>query len=433
MTLTNTIRTALQGIGSNKLRSALTMLGIIIGVASVIAMLALGNGARQEVESSFRFLGSDEIQMGMERTLEDGDWQPKGKLLSYADGLAMVTNVPLVDRVEMTVTGYGKARHGRYVADVTATGTMALADTLLDIAQSMEIQPVGWPEDQPLTVEAFLANGRFYTPAEVTAGAEVCVLAHQTALDLFAGDDPVGETIWLNRRRCQVIGVLRELESTNPSNRFGDTNINEGLYLPISTAVAQLFEEEPEVIITAHVRDETQMETAKEQVKAYLRQRHDIAPDAAGNYDDDFFMTTRQDVLGARLEAARTFSLLLAAMATVSLVVGGIGIMNVMLVSVTERTREIGVRMAVGARRRDLILHFLLEAMLISALGGLLGVAVGVLVIPLAAQLNGSTAVLQPDSIPLAFGVALLTGVVFGLYPAVRAAYLNPMEALRYE
>jgi putative ABC transport system permease protein len=431
MTLLNTIRTAVMGIMSNKLRSALTMLGIIIGVASVIAMLALGNGARQEVESSFRTLGADEIRINMERTLEDGEWQPQGELLSYADGLEMAAHVPLVDRVEMTVAGYGKARYGRYNAGIPATG--AMANSLPAIAQASEIQPVGWSGDQPLSTEAFLAHGRFFTPAEVAAGAEVCVLAQQTALDLFAGDDPLGESIWLNRRRCQVIGVLREMESTNPANRFGDTNLNEGLYLPISTAVDQLFEQEPEVAITAHVGDESQMEAAKEQVEAYLRQRHGITPDAAGTYEDDFYITTRHDVLGARLEAVQTFSLLLAAMAAVSLGVGGIGIMNVMLVSVTERTREIGVRMAVGAQRRDLILHFLLEAVLISALGGLLGVAVGVLAIPLAAQLNGSTAVLQPDSIPLAFGVALLTGVVFGLYPAVRAAYLNPMEALRYE
>lgn len=431
MTWLNIIRTAVQGITSNKLRSALTMTGIIIGVASVIAMLALGNGARQEVESSFRFLGSDEIEIGMEQALEDGEMRPKGKLLSFADGLEMVANVPLVDRVEMTVTGYGKARNGRYVADITATG--AMADALPGLAQKNQTQPLGWPDGQPLTNEAFLANGRFFTPAEVAGGAEVCVLAHKTALDLFAGDNPVGETIWLNRQRCQVIGTLRELESTNPQERYGSTNINEGLYLPISTAVTHLFAKEPAVLITAHVRDEAQMETAKEQIAAYLRQRHGITPGDAGNDTDDFFMTTRQDVLGAKLEAARTFSLLLAAMATVSLVVGGIGIMNVMLVSVTERTREIGVRMAIGARRRDLIRHFLLEAVLISALGGLLGTAVGILVIPLAAQLNGSPALLQPNSIPLAFGVALLTGVVFGLYPAVRAAYLKPIDALRYE
>lgn len=431
MTLLNTLRTALQGIASNKLRSALTMLGIIIGVASVIAMLALGNGARHEVESSFRFLGSDEMQIGMEQTWEDGEYRPKGKLLSFADGLEMPANVPFVDRVEMTVTGYGKARNGRYVADVTVTGVMA--DALLSLAQKNETQPVGWPDGQPLTSESFLVNGRLFTPAEVAGGEEVCLLGHKTALDLFGGDDPVGETIWLNRQRCQVVGVIRELESTNPDERFSDTSINEGIYLPLGTAITQLFAEEPPVDITAHVRDEAQMETAKEQVNAYLRQRHDITPDSEGNVADDFYVTTRQDVLGAKMEAARTFSLLLAAMATVSLVVGGIGIMNVMLVSVTERTREIGVRMAVGAQRRDLVLHFLLEATLISAMGGLLGVAMGILLIPLAAQLNGSTAVLQPESIPLAFGVALLTGVLFGLYPAVRAAYMNPMDALRYE
>lgn len=431
MTWLNIIRTAVQGITSNKLRSALTMTGIIIGVASVIAMLALGNGARQEVESSFRFLGSDEIQIGMEQILEDGAMQPKGQLLSFADGLEMVANVPLVDRVVMTVTGYGKARNGRYVADVTATGTMA--EALLGLAQKNQTQPLGWPDGQPLTNESFLAAGRYFTPAEVAGGANVCVLAHKTALDLFAGDDPLGQVIWLNRQRCEVIGVLRELESTDPQERYGSTNINEGLYLPISTAVIQLFTDEPAVSITAHVRDEAQMEAAKEQIATYLRQRHDITADAKGNFADDFYLTTRQDVLGARLEAARTFSLLLAAMAAVSLVVGGIGIMNVMLVSVTERTREIGVRMAIGAKRRDLILHFLLEAVLISALGGVLGTAVGILTIPLAAQLNGSPAVLQPNSIPLSFGVALLTGVIFGLYPAVRAAHLNPIDALRYE
>ena len=306
MTLLNTIRTALMGIMSNKLRSMLTMLGIIIGVASVIAMLALGNGARQEVESSFRTLGADEIRINMERTLEDGDWQPQGELLSYADGLEMAANVPLVDRVEMLVTGYGKARNGRYNANISATGTMA--DSLPSVAQTSELQPVGWSEDQPLQTDGFLANGRFFTPAEVAANAEVCVLTHQTALDLFAGDDPLGESIWLNRRRCLVIGVLKELESTDPANCFGDTNFNEGLYLPISTAVDQLFDKEPEVAITAHVGDESQMELAKEQVNAYLRQRHDIVPDAAGHYKDDFYMTTRHDVLGARLEAVHESS-----------------------------------------------------------------------------------------------------------------------------
>jgi putative ABC transport system permease protein len=168
-------------------------------------------------------------------------------------------------------------------------------------------------------------------------------------------------------------------------------------------------------------------------VAAYLRERHGVEKDEAGNYKDDFNMTTRRDILGAQQEAARTFSLLLAAMATVSLIVGGIGIMNVMLVSVTERTREIGARMAVGARQQDIVAQFLLEAILISLSGGILGLAVGILAIPLAASLNQGIALLAPDSIPLAFGVALLVGVVFGLYPAIRASRLHPIEALRYE
>jgi putative ABC transport system permease protein len=175
------------------------------------------------------------------------------------------------------------------------------------------------------------------------------------------------------------------------------------------------------------------MEDAKEQIRAYLRQRHEIEPDANGEFQDDFNLTTRKDILGAQQEAANTFSLLLAAMAVVSLIVGGIGIMNVMLVSVTERTREVGVRLAVGARSRDIVLQFLLEAVLISVGGGILGVALGILSIPLAASLNRGLALLQPSSIPLALGVSVVIGILFGIYPALRAAQLDPIEALRYE
>jgi putative ABC transport system permease protein len=430
MTLTNTIRTALQGISGNMLRAVLTTLGVVIGVASVIAMLALGNGARLDVERSFRFLGADQIQMGMEQELDEGEFVPTGQLLSYEDGLEMPENLSLIERVEMTVTGYGKARNGRNVLDVEIGGVMA--DSLPGLMQQAGVQPVNWTQGAVTSDEAMVERGRFFTPAEVLAGAEVCVLGHETALDLFAGDDPVGQSIWVNRRRCLVIGVLTELESVDAGERFS-ADPNERFYMPISTAINQLFEEEPSVVITAYVTDETRMNEALQQVAGYLRQRHNLVPDTEGNYDDDFFLTTRQDILGARLDAARTFSLLLAAMAAVSLGVGGIGIMNVMLVSVSERTREIGIRMAIGARRRDLISHFLLEAMIISAIGGLLGVAVGILAIPLAANLNQGLAVLQPNSIPVAFGVALATGIIFGLYPAIRASRLNPIEALRYE
>ena len=225
---------------------------------------------------------------------------------------------------------------------------------------------------------------------------------------------------------------MSELEVIDPTLR-NRLRPNEALYLPISTAIRNLYEEEPSVMIIARVADEGRMREAKAQIASYLRERHAVEKDAEGKYKDDFEMTTRRDILGAQQDAARTFALLLAAMAVVSLMVGGIGIMNVMLVSVTERTREIGIRMAVGARRQDVVVQFLLEAVLISAGGGVMGIAVGILAIPLAAALNQGMALLAPNSIPLGFGVALLTGVVFGLYPAVRASRLDPIEALRYE
>jgi len=205
------------------------------------------------------------------------------------------------------------------------------------------------------------------------------------------------------------------------------------LFMPISTVIQAFYEDEPSISITAFVKDESRMDEAKAQIKDYLRKRHEIEPDANGEYQDDFNLTTRKDILGAQQEAANTFSLLLAAMAIVSLIVGGIGIMNVMLVSVTERTREIGVRMAAGAHSKDIILQFLLEAILISVGGGVLGVVFGILSIPIAASLNKGMALLQPSSIPLALFVSILVGVLFGIYPALRAARLDPIEALRYE
>src|ERR1041384_1680742 len=430
MSLLNTIFTAWRGISSNLLRTALTTLGIIIGVASVIATLALGNGARASVEANFRFLGSDQIQLDQDLQMDKGQMKAAGKPLTYEDGVGIPEAAPLVDRVEMKVSGNAKLRHGRETVDINFGGTDAGA--LLSVIAGGRVQPVGWPADKPLTPEAFIGQGRFFSDAEVLGGDSVCVLGYQTALDLFQGDDPINQTIWVNRKLCQVIGVVTELEAVSVQDRIG-TRPNEGIILPISFAIHNLFAEEPWVTVIAHVKDETKMEQAKAQIAAYLRERHGITEDGEGKYADDFHMTTKQDVLGAQLQAASTFSLLLTALAIVSLVVGGIGIMNVMLVSVSERTREIGVRMAVGARSRDVVTEFLLEAILLSAGGGLLGIALGVLTVPLAAALNEGAALLDPRRIPMAFGVSLATGLIFGLYPAFRASRLDPIEALRYE
>lgn len=431
MTILNLFLTAWQGVTANKLRATLTMLGVIIGVASVIAMLALGNGARAAVDANFRFLGADEIQINARLTIDDGELTSAGKPLTYEEGLRLPAAVELVDRVDIGVNGSAKVRYGRATLDLALAGTTAHA--LNNLAAAKEVQPVGWPAGQLLTPAAFMGEGRFFTPAEVFDGAKVCVLGAKTAQDLFGGDVALGATLWVNRQRCEVIGVLAELESIEAAERYRN-NPNETFYLPVSTAIEWLYPDEtPSVNLTAHVTDANRMQEAKALITGYLREAHAVEMDAEGNYADDFNLTTRQDVLGAQQEAASTFALLLAGMAVVSLGVGGIGIMNVMLVSVTERTREIGVRLALGARQRDIVLQFLLEAVLISTGGGLLGVAAGVFAIPLAATLNRGRAILTPESIPLALGVALLTGIAFGLYPALRAARLDPMVALRYD
>ena len=430
MSFTDLFRTALRSLTANALRAILTMLGVVIGVASVIAMLALGNGARAAVDATFQFLGANQIQIGQKFSMQDGDFKPTGQKLTYTDGLEMSEAAPLVERVDMSVDKPLRARHGRNTGEINARGTTSQAVEAL--ASAGDLQPVGWKAGAALSPESFIGAGRFFSADEVLAGAPVCVLGYQTALDLFSGDEPLGQVIWLERARCTVIGVLAELESTDLEKRY-QGNPNETLMLPISTLIQTMYKEEPSVYMTAHVSDVNRIDEAKEQITHYLRQRHAVEQDETGAYQDDFDLTTRKDILGQQQEAAQTFSLLLAAMASVSLVVGGIGIMNVMLVSVTERTREIGVRLAVGARARDIVSQFLLEALLLSASGGLAGIVLGILTIPLAAALNQGNALLLPESIPLAFGVALLTGIIFGLYPALRASRLDPIEALRYE
>ncbi len=430
MSITDLLRTALRSVAANKLRAALTMLGVVIGVASVIAMLALGNGARAAVDATFKSLGANQIQIGQRFTMKEGEMQPLGKKLTFEDGLDIASKIPLVERVEMSVSKTLKARFSRATIEINATGTTA--DALEGIIAGGDVQPVGWRKGAAFSADNLIGAGRFFSTDEVYAGAPVCVLGYQTALDLFSGDNPIGETIWIDRTRCTVIGVLAELENTDIENRYR-SDPNEALLMPISTIIQELYDEEPSVYMTVHVKDAEHIDEAKQQITAYLREKHQVEQDVDGNYQDDFDMTTRNDILGQQQEAARTFSLLLAAMAIVSLIVGGIGIMNVMLVSVTERTREIGVRLAVGAKQWDIVRQFLLESILISASGGLAGIVLGILAIPLAAALNQGVALLYPGSIPLAFGVALFIGVAFGLYPALRASQLDPIEALRYE
>src|SRR5512147_1257620 len=265
MSLGDLLRTCLRGVSANKLRAALTMLGIIIGVASVIAMLALGNGARAAVESRFRCLGANQVQSRTQMAIDNDELVSAGKELTYEDGLLMPSEVELVDRVDMSINAQVKARFGRATLDVSVSGVTGSA--LDNVVSSGQVQPVNKPEGEALTADSFLAAGRFFTDDEVLENSPVCVLGSQTATDLFAGDDPLGRTIWVNRARCEVIGVLSELEFVDESQRY-ERNPNEGLFMPISTVIRMFYEEEPSVMITAFVKDESRMDEAKDEIKS---------------------------------------------------------------------------------------------------------------------------------------------------------------------
>lgn len=428
MSFHNSLLSALRGIAANRLRAGLTALGVVIGVASVIVMLALGNGARAAVDANFSYLGSNIIMISGRPTADPSSDQPTGKPLVYEDGLAIRQEVDQVKLVEMSVFTSSKLRFGRNMLDASITGLTE--DGFQRYIESGVVQPVGWPEDKPLSLQDFIDRGRFFSSSEVTDGGQVCVLGSDTANALFQGENPLGQNLRVGRITCLVIGELADLEMADPAQRYsGQPNLT--FYMPISTVVMNYFDEEPSVSMTVGVKDASKIGLARQEITDLLRKRHGIVNPDNDEYLDDFTMTTRKDLLGAQQDAARTFSILLAAMAVVSLVVGGIGIINVMLVSVSERTSEIGIRLAIGAQPGDIVVQFLLESVLISAGGGLFGMVLGILLVPLAAMLNGGVALLDPGSLPLAFSVALLTGVVFGLYPAAYASRLDPIEALR--
>jgi ABC-type antimicrobial peptide transport system permease subunit len=271
----------------------------------------------------------------------------------------------------------------------------------------------------------YVARGEFIIEYDVEDKTRVAVIGTTIAQQLFPDEDPIGQELRINSLRFEVIGLIKELDRPDPR-----VDPNNQVILPIATAVSDLFGKDRSVSVRVRVRDENQIAAATEAIKNYFRQAHNTPEDT----QEDVQVTSMSQITQAQSESAQTFALLLIGMAIVSLIVGGIGIMNVMTVSVTERTREIGVRLAIGARQWDIVQQFLIEAVALSLSGGLLGVAVGILVIPLLTYYRSDlAAVLTWQSILQAFGVALIVGVVFGIYPAIRASRLDPIEALRYE
>ncbi len=405
MRLWDSVFTAMESLAHNKLRSFLTALGIIIGVASVIVMVALGTGAQEAVQSRFRGLGSNEMTVSQRRNFGPGNQAATSKPITYDEAVGL-RDLPSIVAVQASLGSTGSV----------VRGSASLDDT------SIQGVAADWIGTQS---GGYVAKGEFFGESDVEDKNRVAVIGTTVAQQLFPDEDPLEQELRINRLRFQVIGVVKELDRPDPR-----VDPNNQVILPIATAISDLFGKDRSVSVRVRVDDEKNIAAVTESIKQYFRQAHDTPE----NQQEDVDIFSMNQITQAQSESAQTFNLLLVGMAIVSLVVGGIGIMNVMLVSVTERTREVGVRLAIGARRWDIVQQFLIEAVTLSLSGGLIGIAVGILVIPILTRYRSDLpAVLTWQSIPQAFGVALVVGTVFGIYPALRASRLDPMEALRYE
>ena len=411
MNLLATFAVALRALRVNAMRSALTMLGIVIGVAAVIAMVAVGAGAQDRVSRQIESLGANLLIVFNNSSRQGGARLGAGTGLSLTleDARALQAELDAVDVAAPTVRGTTQLVYGNLN---WSTGTQ------------------GTTPEYFVAREWGVADGRIFTPDEVRRSAKVAVIGQTIVDKLFVDQNPVGETIRIKKVPFEVIGVL----TAKGQNSFGQDQ-DDTVLVPISTARTRLLgssaRSRPDSVgaILVKATSAERMTEAEEGVNELLRQRHRIV---AGE-DDDFSVRNLSEITEARAESQRILTLLLAAVASIALLVGGIGIMNIMLVSVTERTREIGLRMAVGARRRDILFQFLVEAVTLSAIGGVIGVIAGVGGAALVANLAGWPVLIEPLALVIAVAFSAAVGVFFGFYPARKAAHLDPIDALRYE
>ena len=414
MSWLSTLRIALNALRVNKLRSMLTMLGIIIGVGAVITMIAVGGGAQARVEEQIRSLGANVMIILPGSTTSSGIRLGAGaaQTLTEDDARAIAIEIEEVQASAPTLRGSGQLVFGN-----TNWSTQVYGST----PEYFEVR------------EWKLATGRMFEPQELTGAAKVALIGQTTVRQLFGENMPmesaVDQTIRVRKVPMTVIGVLERKGQSALGQDQDDV-----LFVPLSTARNRLFGSPQGKLrrvgtISIKVRDNADMKLAEERIRELLRQRHRLQPGA----EDDFTIRNLTEMLQAQEASSRVLSLLLAAVASVSLLVGGIGIMNIMLVSVTERTREIGLRMAVGARSRDILTQFLIEAVTLSLIGGLLGVVLGVGGSIAIGNFAGWRTDMQAEAVLLAVGFAAAVGVFFGFYPARKASKLLPIEALRYE
>ncbi|MDR3546740.1 MAG: ABC transporter permease [Candidatus Pacebacteria bacterium] len=405
MTIRDLLEETTIALSSNKVRSGLTMLGIVIGIASVIAMVAIGNGAQQSIQTSISSLGSNLLTIRPGATSSSGVRSAVGsaKSLTLDDANAISADISNVSAVAAEVSGNYQ---------ITAKGTNA--NSTVDGTTS------SYSSIHNLTV----ADGSFISDQQVTSQAKVAVLGPTVRDTLFGtGAEAVGQTIRINDIIFTVIGVSASAGGTG----FGSTD--EEIFIPLSTAQQYLSGNKYVSSIGVQAANADSMTQVEADITTLLLTRHNIKDSA----NADFSVINQSSLLSTASSITSTFTTLLAAIAGISLVVGGIGIMNMMLTSVTERTREIGLRKAIGAAEQDISNQFLMESLALTVIGGLAGIALGWTIAAIATATGLLTAVVSWDSVLLAFGVSAAIGVVFGWYPARRAAKMNPIDALRFE
>jgi putative ABC transport system permease protein len=401
----NIIRVAFRALGRNKLRSLLTALGIIIGVACVVAVVGIGEGARIQSEDRLKSLGTNFLMVMPGSVTSSGARAGFGasSKLSEDDVDAIRREISTVSYVSASIRTVAQVIYGNQNWSTSIQGAQ-----------------VDWPFVRSWNVE----TGQFFTEQDDKAAAKVCVLGKTVVTNLFGNEDPIGKPIRIKNIPFKVVGVLEAKGGSSVGQDQDDIVVApyETVRKKVmgTTAVGQ-------ILVSASTND--LVSRAQEEISGLLRQRHRIG----GGQDDDFVIRSQTEMLQQAEAQNRTMSALLWSIAGVSLLVGGIGIMNIMLVSVTERTREIGVRMAIGARGRDIQAQFLVEAVALAVTGGALGVALGFGIQRLVARLAGWPVATQPQAIVLAVVFSAVVGVGFGFYPALKASRLDPIEALRYE
>ncbi len=412
MRLSKIVQIAGKGLSKNKLRSLLTMLGVIIGVAAVIVMISISAGTEAAIEEQITGLGSNLIfvQGSFSRGgFGPGAGQGNSSGLVYDDAAAIAEEVNGVTAVAVEQGASATVKAG----NVTLEGVAILGTT----------------PDFPSVRDMTVATGRYFNETDLERTQKVAVLGASLAEELFGDSPPVGQTVTVASTKFTVVGVFEE------RGMVGNTDFDSNIYLPITVVFQKFTPSQMARIIGDRVRmiyvevdDTIPIEDIILQTELLLAKRHDVSLD-----EPDFTITTQQDIIQTQEATTEAFRDLLAWVAAVSLIVGGIGIMNIMMVSVTERTREIGIRQSVGASPNDIRSQFLTEALLLSLIGGLIGVLAGVGGAWLFGELGGMRTVIVPTSILLAFTSAAAVGIFFGYYPANKAAQLDPIEALRHE